>query len=280
MRRIGWALGLVLVVAFGAQHASAQSIRTGFDSNTFAGNDDGSVANVGLGFNINFFGDMYSSFALNNNGNITFDGTMSTYTPFNLSTTGRVIIAPFFADVDTRDLNPVQYGSGTVNGHAAFGVNWLGVGHYLYTADNKQNYFQLVIIDRSDTGAGNFDFEFNYGSIQWETGGASGDSNGDGICQAAETSCVPARVGWNAGNGVNTFELAGSAMAGYFLDGGPGELNGDRYLFQVRNGQVENPQVVPEPITMVLLGSGLAGIGGVRMRRRRNADELDSVETV
>ena len=37
-------------------------------------------------------------------------------------------------------------------------------------------------------------------------------------------------------------------------------------------------EVVPEPITMVLLGSGLAGIGGVKLRRRRREEEVGSGE--
>ena len=35
--------------------------------------------------------------------------------------------------------------------------------------------------------------------------------------------------------------------------------------------------VVPEPITMVLLGSGLLGVGGVNLRRRRKQDEADEI---
>ncbi len=62
-----------------------------------------------------------------------------------------------------------------VDGHQAFLVNWVNVGRYNYaTAGNTQmNSFQLVIIDRSDTGAGNFDFMFNYDKVTWDIATAS-----------------------------------------------------------------------------------------------------------
>jgi len=41
-------------------------------------------------------------------------------------------------------------------------------------------------------------------------------------------------------------------------------------------GSTPPGEVVPEPITMVLLGSGLLGVGGVSLRRRRREDELDA----
>ena len=85
-------------------------------------------------FPVDFFGRRYEQLWVNNNGNVTFDGPLSTYTPFGLDGDERVIIAPFFADVDTRASGSelVQYGWGetTFEGHRAFCVNWVNVGYY------------------------------------------------------------------------------------------------------------------------------------------------------
>src|SRR5262249_14315256 len=111
---------------------AGSSLRTqpGFSANTLPANDDGSTGAVALGFTLNFFGTAYSTLYVNNNGNVTFGGPLSTYTPYALSTPGVPIIAPFFADVDTNVGPVVTYGQGVVDGHAAFAVNWLGVGYY------------------------------------------------------------------------------------------------------------------------------------------------------
>jgi hypothetical protein len=178
--------------AFGVVHLGNGAVLPGFDSNVLPGNDDASTGAVPLGFTVNFFGHNYSSLYINNNGNVTFDSPLSAFTPFDLSSTGHVIVAPFFADVDTQVGNVVTYGTGTVNGHNAFGVTWPGVGYYA-THTNKLNTFQVVLIDRSDIAAGNFDIEFNYDQIQWETGDASGGSNGLGGSSA--------RVGFSNGTG-------------------------------------------------------------------------------
>ena len=81
-------------------------------------------------------------------------------------------------------------GTGSVDGHLAFGVNWINVGYFNSNTD-KLNRFQLILIDRSDTGPGNFDFEFNYDKIQWETGDADGSGGLGGIS---------ARVGYSNGS--------------------------------------------------------------------------------
>ena len=254
--------------------AYAAAIVSGFDSNTVARNDDLSDGPINFGFTANFFGVEHNQLYVNNNGNITFDSTLSTYTPFDLTSTGRQIIAPFFADVDTSSAGEaVTYGTGTFGGRDAFGVNWIDVDYYnSSTSHTNRNSFQLILVDRSDIGAGDFDFIFNYDQIQWEAGTASG-SDSDGLGGDS------ARVGYSNGTGDagTFFELSGSAVNGAFLDGGPNalisnRLNSDidgRYVFSARNGGVDNPVPVPvpEPGSLALIGLGLAGLGLARRRR-------------
>ena len=100
-----------------------------------------------------------------------------TYTPFSLTTdVGTPIIAPFFADVDTRGVGSglVHYGATADN--KIFCVNWVNVGYFPSKID-KLNSFQLLLIDRSSNpgGApGDFDIVMNYDAVKWDT--ASGGS--------------------------------------------------------------------------------------------------------
>ena len=207
------------------------AIRPGFDQQFLERNDDGSTAKVPIGFLMNFFGSSNTTLYVNNNGDVTFDSPQSDYTPKNLAGIGVKVIAPFWADVDTRSPNSdvVKYGSGVVNGQDAFGVDWVNVGYYAVHAD-KLLSCQLVIINRSDIASGDFDMEFNYDKVQWEWGDASIGN--------------PPRAGYS--DGVADYELSGSGVEGAFQDTNVVtgliyyNLNSSvpgRYFFSFRNGE-------------------------------------------
>lgn len=256
---------LVLLPSGDAAAAGPNAVRlnAGFTTNALARNDDGSTGLQNLGFSVCFYGPTFDRLFVNNNGNVTFDAPLTTYTPFSLSSTARKIIAPFFADVDTRGAlsQLVTYGIDTVNGRPAFGVNWVNVG-YFGSNDDLLNSFQLVLIDRSDTGAGNFDFELNYDRILWETGDASGGVNGFGGS--------PARAGYSNGTGAagSFYEFAGSAVTRSLIDSNlttgliHGTLNAGgqlgRYVFSVRGCSVVGGPTSP-PIVQPVLPTPTAG---------------------
>jgi putative cell wall-binding protein len=217
-------------------------------------NDDGSSGAVDIGFDLDFFGATYTQLYVNNNGNVTFDSPLSTFTPFQLATTARKIIAPFFADVDTRGTGSglTRYGYGTTvfEGRPAFCVTWKDVGYYASETD-KLNSFQLLLVDRSDLADGAFDIVMNYDKVQWETGSAS-----DGLGGLGGNS---ARVGYSNG-ATQSFELPGSGTNGAFLDsnsvtglvhGSRGSTVAGRYVFAVRGGTADTGHQISGAVTNV-----------------------------
>ena len=62
------------------------------EANTLPANDDGSTSEITLPFTLNYFGKSYSSLWVNNNGNVTFSAPLSTYTPFEITSSTPPII--------------------------------------------------------------------------------------------------------------------------------------------------------------------------------------------
>ena len=248
-------LVITLALALAGRAQVSTAILPGFDLQTLARNDDGSTDIVPIGFAINFYGATHTTLYVNNNGNVTFANPQPAYTPTALTSLGIEIIAPFWADVDTR--NPasamVTYGAGTVDGHAAFGVDWVNVGYYAMHADSLLSC-QMVILDRSDIAPGDFDLEFNYAQVQWQWGDV--------------TVGIPPRAGFASGTA--GYELPGSGIDGAFMDTNSvtgliyNSLNSSdpgRYVFSFRDGTP-----VPEPTAITLLGVGLLMLMGASLR--------------
>lgn len=210
--------------------------RAGCQQHALARNDDGSSSRVTLPFTVRLYNRTYNSLFVNNNGNVTFQSSLPTYTPSPINAADKPIIAPFWADVDTRPATSgvTQYGTTTFQGRPAFCVNWVDVGYYSNHTE-KTNSFQLLLVRRQGTGAGNFDAVFNYGRVAWETGDASGGSGGFGGSSA--------RAGISNGFG-RTYEISGSGIPGSFLDVNPvglihrtrGTTVAGRFIFRVRAG--------------------------------------------
>lgn len=219
---------------------------SGFGDLALNRNDDGSTSAIAfddfplLKFDsgLNFFGTTYDQAYINNNGNITFNSPVSSFTPQSFPVSSQPMIAPFWGDVDTRcsDCGEVYIGSPN---DSTIVVTWDSVGFY-NSNSSLTNSFQLVLIDREDTGAGNFDVEFRYEDINWTTGSASGGSGGLGG--------TPAQAGYDAGDGVNFFVVPGSQTASV-VDLDTASSNTDTagiWTFSVRDGELpgdtaENP---------------------------------------
>jgi len=250
---------IAVVMALRGHAQESPPLLSGFDQQILDRNDDGSIGIVPMGFTINFYGTDRSGLYVNNNGNVTFDAPQSAYVPTALSDLGIDSIAPFWADVDTRnsDSDVVRFGAGTVDGHDAFGVDWVNVGYYAMHADSLLSC-QLVIISRSDIAPGDFDLEFNYGQVQWQWGDV--------------TVGIPPWAGF-ASSGQESYVLPGSGIDGAFMDTNTvsgliyNDLNSSapgQYLFPFRDGVP-----VPEPGVMALAGTGLVLALGATRRGRR-----------
>ena len=195
----------------------------GFGENQLTRNDDSYTSGIDItsvfgAAGVNFFGTNYTNISVNNNGNITFGGGLSTYTPYGMQDSSIAMIAPFFADVDTRGgavgatpggtssgSNLVYYDFNTT-GNGTLTVTWDDVGYYSSKID-KLNAFQLQLVGK---GNGNFDVIFRYETINWTTGSASGGTAGLGG--------TVARAGYSTGDGSSWYELPQSGNQSSILD--------------------------------------------------------------
>jgi hypothetical protein len=136
-------------------------------------NDDGSSPLISLPFSFCLFGQSMTDVYINNNGNISFNSSYGTFTSIPFPSPTYEMIAPFWADVDTRDsASGLVYYKVTPT---ALIVQWSYVGYFMQQVD-KLNTFQLIITDGTDPLIpGGNNTAFCYGDMQWTTGLASAE---------------------------------------------------------------------------------------------------------
>ena len=218
----------------------------GFPAPGYVPNDDSSGGPYLLGFSLNYFGNSYDSFYINNNGNISFTNKVNAYTPEPLNTTNVApMIAPYWADVDTRGTGTVALRTDIPNQVI---VTWDKVGYYSQHTDKRAS-FQLVLrgpdysVPEDEGNIG-----FFYKDIQWETGDASSGVGGFGGTQAT-IGFGDGIASFNSGE----FSLAGSQQAGI------SQLVSNQYFWFNLNSEAggtiegssqENP-ILPDSITQI-----------------------------
>jgi len=222
-------------------------------------NDDGFDGPINLGFSLAFFGNTYTQFWANNNGNISFGGGIAAFTPSGPQGATQPIISPFFADVDTRNAaSGLMYVRTDIPNEII--VTWDQVGYYATNAD-KLDSFQLVLRGPDYViPAGEGQVGFFYKSMQWETGDASGGTGGFGG--------TPAAVGFGDGQS-NGFVLQGSTQNGISA------IVNNKYMwFNLTSGGVTPVGLATAPApavsgwSLVVLVLGLLGIGQYLVSRR------------
>ncbi len=208
-------------------------------------NDDGFSGPISLGFTLNFFGTDYSSFFINNNGNISFGAGISAFVPTGLTGATAPVISPYFSDVDTRGpLSGVVHFRNDIANEII--VTWDNVGRY-NGRDDLLNSFQLVVRGAAyQIPNGEGTIGFFYRDMPWIT---------------TDTSTTAA-VGF--GNGAGGFEaLAGSNTS---------TINGvvaNHFIWFDQNLVAVPVNPVPEPETYAMMLLGLAGLGAYTRRRRK-----------
>ncbi len=226
----------------------------GFGEQAMAHSDDSSIRlSLGAVFEhgLNYLGRDYGAdqLWLNTNGTVSFGARVSAYPTAGNGGLARDMIAPFWADVDTRlDGEGFESGGIWVDVDAVGDVvtiTWDAVGVYRRRADTP-NTFQMQLFDR---GGGDFDIVYRYDTIGWTIGTGEGD--------------VGARAGLY---GRDTDPLLIETRDGYDVLGdldarlGPSGIPG-MWIYEMRGGVIVNVEPVGQEISGGASGDVLEGGG-------------------
>jgi hypothetical protein len=261
MHKWKWRLApLLALAALGLSGASARADLfipvSGADTIITSASDDGVFGPFALPFAFSFFGTAQTNVFVNNNGNLTFGVGDSTFTNVPFPQGGAPPrVAPFWDDLfeppGTLRMSPAATG--------VFNIIWNGVGFFSGAGTTTAEATLL--------GAGN-SFGAAPGTIVLSYGSVTGTNDGS------------VTVGLNAGNGTAFAVVPGGGSNGIFNQAQAIALSGTIWTF-TPNGAggytvAAGPPgpvgpVIPEPASIVLLGSSVLGMFGYGLRRRKQA---------
>eukprot|EP00057_Strongylocentrotus_purpuratus_P013740 XP_011668214.1 PREDICTED: uncharacterized protein LOC583108 [Strongylocentrotus purpuratus] len=181
-------------------------------------NDDGYTDELPISVGFPFFDHIQTGLFVNNNGIISFSAAVSQFNSDSFPVAnGKPIIAPFWADVDTRNGGTLSYRQvlrSAENDRVfleadeiirasfvdmrdflsswIFIATWDSVAHFSSSGELRNSFQAVMVTD------GRYSFViFNYGDINWAASGGG----------------TPAQVGFNDGDGVNFYSVPGSRTA-------------------------------------------------------------------
>ena len=166
----------------------------------------------------------YPQMYVNSNGNVTFQGTFTNFTPDGFPGLTQPTIGVYFGDVDLRvpttGQPPLPADSGLFlcedTANKRFIMTWKNVGYYNRKSD-KLSSFQMILTDTLDSDpctSPTMGVEFRYERLEWNAGDVSGGVAGLWVGPSGS----PAAAGIDAGDGVNLIELTPWSKTSTVLD--------------------------------------------------------------